>query len=246
MIARELVLLHGWGGNAGVWRELAARLAPRWRVRSLDLPGYGTTAACKSYTLETLADAVARAAPRRCAVVGWSLGGQVALAWARRAPRQVERLALIATTPCFVRRPGWTPAMAPDQFEEFARALGMDALDALNRFALLVARGDAAARRVARRLREAWSAGGAPDVSVLQGGLKILRGSDLRSGLGKIRQPVLVIHGARDRLVPLAAGRELCRRLACARLLVQRRAAHAPFLSSPAAVAAALRAFLDD
>ena len=69
--ALDVVLLHGWGSSARVWDELATRLGPRLRVHAPDLPGYGAAPLCTPYTLETLVDAVARSAPRRCAVAGW-------------------------------------------------------------------------------------------------------------------------------------------------------------------------------
>ena len=62
----------------------------------------------------------------RIGLVGWSLGGEVALAWARRAPRQVRRLALIATTPCFTSKSGWTCATSPAVLQEFGRSLAAD------------------------------------------------------------------------------------------------------------------------
>jgi len=245
MIARDLVLLHGWGSGAGVWRELAAWLAPAYRVHVPELPGYGATALCRPYTLEKLADAIARTAPRHCAAIGWSLGGQVALAWARRAPRQVERLALFATTPRFVNGPGWALGMARSEFDAFARALEDDPAGTLDRFSLLATQGDLAARRVTRLLRAARSGQRVPDPAALTGGLEILRDADLRAGLRSIGQPTLVVHGARDRLVPSGAGRYLGRRVAAGRVLVLRGTAHVPFLSKPGPAARALRAFLD-
>ncbi|MGH6693044.1 MAG: alpha/beta fold hydrolase, partial [Gammaproteobacteria bacterium] len=79
--------------NADVWRDLTARFAPQYRVHALDLPGYGSSPPCVPYTMDAIAETVARAAPARCHVVGWSLGGQVAIAWANNAPRQVASLA---------------------------------------------------------------------------------------------------------------------------------------------------------
>ncbi|HXF67801.1 MAG TPA: alpha/beta fold hydrolase, partial [Burkholderiales bacterium] len=136
---RDVVFLHGWGQDAGVWDDLAARLAPRFRAHAPDLPGYGAAAGRSPCTLEAMAEAVAHGAPRRCHVVGWSLGGQVALLWARRAPHQVERLALIATTPCFTQRPGWSCALAAEEVRDFARALAADRAGTLARFAALQA-----------------------------------------------------------------------------------------------------------
>lgn len=241
--AKSVVLLHGWGSGAAVWREMAAQLAPRAVAHAPDLPGYGAAPACAPYTLEGIAAAVARSAPKRCHVVGWSLGGQVALAWARNAPRQVARIALIAATPCFARRAGWPHAITAEALAGFSRGLAAERAGTLRRFMSLQARGDEKARQVARQLRAAHAAT-APEA--LEGGLRILSETDMREALGSIRQPVLVVHGDRDSLVPLAAGEFLSRRLLDARLLVLRGAGHAPFLSKPEETSAAVLEFFDE
>ena len=240
----DVVLLHGWGSAAGAWDDLAGRLGPRLRVHVPDLPGYGAAPACAPYTLDAMADTVARRAPRRCHVVGWSLGGEVALAWARRAPQQVRRLALIGATPCFASRPGWPCATPPAVLREFGRLLAEDRAGTLARFIAVQARGDAHARRVAGVLQQS-SAGGAADAA-LAAGLRVLLDADLRRDLRRLRQPALVLHGAHDRIVPPAAGRRLAATLPVARFRLMRACAHAPFLSQPARVARALREFFDE
>ena len=244
MSVRDVLLLHGWSFSAGVWESLADRLAPHFRVHAPDLPGYGAAPACVPYTLEAIVAAVASAAPRRCHVVGWSLGGEIALAWARRSPRQVRRLALIATTPCFTSRPGWPCATTPAVLDEFARSLAADRAGTLARFVAAQAKGDARARRFAGVLKQ-LSERGTPD-PVLAAGLAILSSTDLRRELPRVRQPALVLHGARDRIVPPAAGRRLAAALPDARFSLLRTCAHAPFLSQPARIAGMLRAFFDE
>ena len=241
---RDVVLLHGWGFSAGVWDELAGRLGPRLRVHVPDLPGYGAAPACAPYTLEGIAAAVARSAPARCHVVGWSLGGEIALAWARRTPHQVQRLALIGTTPCFTSKPGWPCAAAPALLREFGRSLAADRAGTLARFAAVQAKGDARARRFASVMRQ-LSEGSATD-EVLAAGLDVLAGADLRRELPRVRQPTLVLHGARDRIVPPVAGRRLAAALPNARFSLLRACAHAPFLSQPVRVARELRRFFDE
>jgi pimeloyl-[acyl-carrier protein] methyl ester esterase len=242
---RDVVLLHGWGMNAAVWKDLAAELSPQYRVRACDLPGYGASPRCAPYTLDAVAEAVARAAPPRCHVVGWSLGGLIALSWARAVPEQTARLALIAATPSFARRAGWHHALDSAVLGGFARALAADRAGALRRFVSLQVRGDDSARAVARQLRAAVAARAVPDMAALAGGLDILLETDLRESLADIRQRALVLQGDRDSLVPPAAAAHLSRRLPGARLVMVDGAAHAPFLSQPQRVAAALREFFD-
>jgi pimeloyl-[acyl-carrier protein] methyl ester esterase len=242
----DVVFLHGWGSGAAVWQEMAAQLAPRRVAHAPDLPGYGAAPACAPYTLEGIAAAVARTAPARCHVVGWSLGGQVALAWARSAPRQVARLALIAATPCFARRAGWPHAITAEALAGFSRGLAAERAGTLRRFMSLQAQGDEKAGQVVRQLRAAHAARDGLAPEALEGGLRILSETDMRDALGSIRQPVLVVHGDRDSLVPLAAGEFLSRRLFNARFLVLRGAGHAPFLSKPEETSAALLEFFNE
>src|SRR5205807_1852267 len=92
---RDLVLLHGWGLNLRVWDGLAGALTARFRVIAIDLPGHGRsdwdasagTPAAQAWRVhETLAPLT-----RRYALLGWSLGGQGALA--AHGPAQPEALA---------------------------------------------------------------------------------------------------------------------------------------------------------
>lgn len=239
---RDVVLLHGWGFSAAIWEGLARRLAPRFRVHAPDLPGYGAAPACSPYTLDGMAEAVSRAAPRRCHVVGWSLGGEVALAWARRAPRQVRRLALIGATPCFAARAGWPCGTPRAVLREFGRRLAGDRAGTLTRFIAAQGGGDARAGRLAGPLARA-GADAAPD-RVLAAGLHVLLAADLRGKLHAVSQPTLVLHGWHDRIVPPAAGRRLAAALPDARFELMRACGHAPFLSQPGQVAQRLREFL--
>jgi pimeloyl-[acyl-carrier protein] methyl ester esterase len=229
--------------SPAVFRELTARLAPSYEVHALPLPGYDGSLPCEPYELECLASHVAAAAPERCLVAGWSLGGQVALAWARAAPRQIERMALIAATPCFVQRDGWGAAMEPRVVQEFSSALDRDVTGTLRRFASLQAQGDDAAKQVVSALRTCIAAQPSTGTQTLRRGLDILMATDLRGRLQEITHDALVIHGENDTLVPLPAGEYLADTLPHGRLAIVRGAAHAPFVSHADAVARAMQEF---
>lgn len=233
MSALPLVLLHGWGTHAGVWSDLVARLELGHSVIAPDFPGDGAAQPCM---VDDAIDRLAAIAPEHCMVAGWSLGGQLALAWALRHPQQVVRLGLIATTPRFVSAADWPHGMAAAAFAGFAAELAADPKATLRRFLMLETQGDAQARAVARRLDAALAARPAPAAEMLARTLEWLRDNDLRAALPQIRQPALVIHGDCDRITPLAAGRHLAQQLPHARLEVLGGAAHAPFVSDPQTV----------
>jgi pimeloyl-[acyl-carrier protein] methyl ester esterase len=232
----NLVLLHGWSMNAAIWRDLGAVLARSFRVHAVDLTDCGDNAvvAC-----EMLAAAV----PSRVTVCGWSLGGQLALAWAHLHPAQVERLVLLATTPRFVRNAEWTHGMTIAGFEEFAGAVALDASRALRRFRVLQADGDAAEREVLRALLKSIALGGVSARSALISGLEFLRTTDLRAALPSIMQPALVMHGVNDAVIPHAAGEYLARMLPHGEFASVPHAGHAIFVTREATTAQRIREF---
>ena len=97
-----VVLVHASLGGARQWSSLTGDLADRFRVRAVNLFGYGDTPAWSRAQLPTLDDyaaLVARAVPateRKVRLVGHSFGGAVAMhAAAHRLRGRVERLVLV-------------------------------------------------------------------------------------------------------------------------------------------------------
>jgi pimeloyl-[acyl-carrier protein] methyl ester esterase len=247
---KDLVLLHGWGLNLGVWDELARTLARTCRVIAIDLPGHGrsdwdpeaVTPAAQAWRVhETLAPLT-----ERYSLLGWSLGGQFALDLAAAMPAGIERLVLVATTPKFLAAPGWRCGMAPALLTRLADALRNGRDGAVNDFLVLCARGGAprTAAKVLERLRAALARHGAAHPQALAKGLERLKECDLRAALPQLRVPALVIAGAYDRITRTAASRALAARLDGARYVEFDGAAHAPFLSHPARFAQTLSRFL--
>jgi pimeloyl-ACP methyl ester carboxylesterase len=96
-----LVLIHGLGGAAANWTELAPLLARRHRLLIPDLPGHGASSALPAVSgLEPFADRVALLAERErmtpAPVIGHSLGGMIVLRLALRHPQHVAALVLAA------------------------------------------------------------------------------------------------------------------------------------------------------
>jgi pimeloyl-[acyl-carrier protein] methyl ester esterase len=243
-----LVLLHGWAMHSGLWGQVPEHLAPRFRVHAVDLPGHGHSEPVTPCTLDALTGAVSRAfegAGEPLTVVGWSLGGAVALRWARTAPERIARLVLVATTPCFVARDDWPHAMARQTVAQFGDELAASYRLTLQRFLSLQLSGSADARVMLAALRRDLFARGDPAPSALAGALAVLSATDLRADVPAIAQPTLVVTGERDTLTPASAGAWLASALPNARLASIAGAGHVPFLSHPAAFADAIDGFLD-
>ena len=238
----DLVLLHGWGASPEVWRVLHARLADRFRLHAPAL-AFGRGEGHKASYIHDIADRVAAASPARCFVCGWSLGGAAAVAWALRCPGQVARLALVASSPCFIQREGWGSGLECEAVARLARDVRANALAALHRFIALQAQGDARAMHVARYLRHSVPDSEEADATRLTAGLMLLKETDLRGALARLSQPTLILHGDRDRIVPRSAAEFLAANIRASQLSVIGGAGHAPFASNPDAVCAELDAF---
>jgi len=228
----DLVLLHGWALHGGMWGPWLDALAERARLHIIDLPGHGRSPWNDDITdLPRLAREVSTLVPDGAAVLGWSLGGMVALEIARSRPGDLAALVLVATTPCFLVRDGWAGGMKPDVLENFATGLADDYRRTIANFLALQAWGDERASTALRSLRASLLSHGDPVPRALQAGLTMLRETDLRDALPAIATPTLVIAGEHDRITPAVAGRELAARLPAARFVEVARAGHAPFLS---------------
>jgi len=241
----DLVLLHGWGLHGGAWHSLAPRLATSFRVHLVDLPGHGHSRDTPFGTLDAVADSVAACTPVGATVCGWSLGGIVALRLATRHPSRVAAIALVSSTPCFVRRDDWPHGMAPDTLEAFAEGLRVEPARTIRSFVNLNALGGPHARDRMRQLAALLAERGTPPSPALAAGLALLHDTDLRDEVASIDRPAVVIHGGRDVLTPVGAGLWLAARLPFARFVGIAEAAHLPFVSHPGAVAEALETLRD-
>lgn len=96
-----VLLLHGLSLNAGMWADQVARLGTRARVLAPDLPGFGGTPAPEEPSMDGYAVAVRELLDAegidRCLLVGFSLGGYVALAFLRAWPERLAGLLLAGT-----------------------------------------------------------------------------------------------------------------------------------------------------
>ena len=99
-----VVLLHGYLENMLVWEEFVPLLYKDVRVVTLDIPGHGISVVNgEIHTMDYLADTIAAALDKigveHATVVGHSMGGYVALAFAERHPERLDGLVLLHSTP---------------------------------------------------------------------------------------------------------------------------------------------------
>ncbi|MCL7752348.1 alpha/beta hydrolase [Polaribacter sp. Z022] len=98
-----VVLIHGFLENRTMWSNIIPELSKRNRVISIDLLGHGNSD-CLGYShsmelfAETIEAVLKHLRIRKCKLIGHSLGGYVALAFAEKYSQKIKGLCLMNST----------------------------------------------------------------------------------------------------------------------------------------------------
>lgn len=197
----HLVLLHGWGSGVEIWRPLVTLLRPGANLTLIHLPGCAPgVEGDDDLSLPTLLTDIVACVPPQAVFIGWSLGGQIALALAQHCPERVAGVVTLCSNLKFIAADDW-PGMDPDVFHRFRQAVSADPVAAMKRFDTLQARGAPRPRALLRQLR---ALGRAPATSDLLTGLDWLAKLDLRQT--DVSLPRLHLLAGQDALVPVSVG----------------------------------------
>ncbi|MDX9708461.1 MAG: alpha/beta fold hydrolase [Trichloromonas sp.] len=242
-----LLLLHGWCFSSLVFAEALAAFSADYRVLAPDLPGHGAGDSAADDGFAALAadlrEWLAALALDRIRLLGWSMGGQVALELAAALPPdRVERLLLVAVTPRFCAADDWPHGLPEGQVRALERQLRRDYPAALKDFRERMWAGEELPP--ARRERIAELLGPPPAAADALAALAALRREDQRRCLALLDGPTLVQHGELDTITLPGAARALAATIPGARLELLPGIAHAPFLTRPDEVFAQWRTFL--
>lgn len=241
-----VVLLHGYADSADTWRAVLTRLeAMGRRAFAVDLPGFGRADRRRSGPLlpqfDAFADAIlAETGP--VVLVGNSLGAATAVRAAARNPDLVAAL-IALDDPLNARH--WIARLArkrpvPVGFWSFVARVPVPART-LRRLTLIT---------VPRAL---YGPGIAADPEVLTYWSGLVSGASDVAALGRdafryayealgahrdihVSCPTVVVHGARDRIIPVNASRILHQQIPGSELVVLSRSGHCPQLDDPEAV----------
>lgn len=237
-----LVMVHGWGMHSGMWMQAKELLSQYFELHLIDLPGMGYSKGLSEYDLSSVANEIAKHIPKNSYLLGWSLGGLIAMKIAIQHP--IKKLVLIGSTPCFVNREDWQLGTPVKVFEAFFADVIQDFESTMHKLLALIAMGGDNARGTAKLLKREFSSRPLPSEPALRSTLNILLDTDLRQELSKIQVPTLLLHGEHDKLAPIGAAAWLSQALPNATLHEIKGAAHEPFLSHPHLFAETILEFL--
>lgn len=204
-VTTDLVLVHGWGGNARAWVGLLPELRDIAAVTVLEYAGNAfDRELASSADVDDLCAALISKAPRGALWLGWSLGGLLAVRAASEHPEHIAGVITLGSNPRFLAGDAW-PGMQAETFTQFVAGLSQNPNNTLKRFAALQFHGGS--KQALKQWRE--QTGEQPDAVALAQGLRYLAELDVRAALAELKMPVLCLFAEQDALVPVDAGRTL-------------------------------------
>jgi pimeloyl-ACP methyl ester carboxylesterase len=245
------VLLHGWGDSADTWRPLLAELASIGRrAIAADLPGFGRASGLARGPLLPQLDDFAAAlvlewsAGEAVVVAGASLGGAVALRLAERPDLPIA--GVVPVSPAGLERPGWFDCVERDPIVRRLLDIPMPVPGALVR-SLVGADARLDPRASQQDIVDAFAADHGSRRSaaaLLDSGRSLL--PELATApfdLAAVACPVLLVWGARDRLVPGSGARVVLDALPETRVELIEGCGHSPQLEATGELLELLLAF---
>lgn len=237
-----VVLLHSLALDRRVWRPLIEPLAVHRTVIAVDLRGHGASPHSQGFTIEDMADDVAATLTacgrERVAVVGLSMGGCVAQAFAVRYPERVEALALIDTT-------AWYGEDAVQAWEQRAAKARVAGMRSLAQFQLSRWFSDEFTRAHEKLCDELLDVFAGNDLDSYVSSCRALGSVDLRDRIIDIKTPTVIIVGENDPATSPAHAADMNSRIAGSTLHVLSGAKHLTPLERPEDVSRLLTSVMD-
>ncbi|MBM9478096.1 alpha/beta hydrolase [Nakamurella flavida] len=237
---QPLVFVHGFGGSGDSWRRQVAALSDRFRVITVDLRGHGrstrsSTPAEYGAFVHDLRALFTELDLRDVTLIGWSMGGHIALKYALDIGDPVTRLVLTGSGPRFKPEPGDPLAAAVQGVAALLGGMGG------RPGATPAATGEA---DLLGTLDKLSTLGLPPQIAAGLGTFRGMVAEDLTDRLPTLTVPLAVFTGRRDPVWPPRSSEALVALIPGAELHVFERSGHAAFADEADAWNAALLRFI--
>ena len=230
-----LVLLHGFPLDHHLWDEVVPLLEDTFDIILPDLRGFGESTTVDSpYSMDDYAADIAglldQLGVQRAAIVGHSMGGYAALAFARLYPERVSGLGLVSSQ---------VLADAPERKEGRYKSAADVSANGIESVVATMTPKFTSDERLQSYARESMEQ---QQPAAYVGALKAMaERADSTALLPSFSFPVVIVHGDTDALIPIDRAREVKEALPQAHLVEISGAGHIPMLEAKEKTAEALK-----
>lgn len=199
----SLVLIHGWGCDQSSWQPLIPELEKLFTITAIDLPGFGNAPMICDYSLENILSILIDQIPDNSWVMGWSLGGMLAIQLAHHYPQKISGVVSLAANVKFVADDNYIDAIPLQVNQDFNQSFVNNPAATLKLFSGLLAQGAEDERSLLKQFRKLLQ----PERvnSNWYDALLLLSKIDNRQIITELKQPCLHIFVESDSLVPVSA-----------------------------------------
>jgi len=190
----DLVLLHGWGFSSDVFESFINQYKNEYRITLIDLPGHGRSDDVDG-GIDEWCEAIIDLLPKNTSLLGWSLGGLLAIKIASMI--SVKHLILAGASPSLTNHKNWQHGIETKVFNRFASDLKQSHSKTLRRFVSLQSKNKDLMKTLYAGIEKY-----PPSDNAMTQGLSILLNTDLQDTFKAINAPKSVVLGELDMLVP--------------------------------------------
>ena len=230
--SKTIAMIHGWGLCSKIFYPIVEELKNEYRIVLIDMPGYGINHKIPANRCDGIIQSLEETIPRGCALLGWSLGGILALKYSILNPDSIRSLITVSCSPRFTSDPDtrW-PGTDKELLLKCTSMLTQDnCKSTIDKFLSLQAMGSSRMRDDIKVIKGLLSQVPEPSYYELQAGLKTLMDEDLRYSIDHIKCPSLHIYGKKDRLSPVTT-RNFWDNKQDSHTIVFNESSHAPFIT---------------
>ena len=233
-------MLHGWGINHTVWKTFSSRLTGFDKIISPCL--YDVADQINDSSLMSLANETGSNIKNDCVVIGWSLGGLIALYLATMF-KKVKGVIFITSTPKFVNNGNWLFTIDISDHQDLYRNLTENHDQAVRYFSQLIAHGDVSAKQTINYLSSHLTE--RKYNNTLLSWLNELEQSDLRHQLSALSVPTLILLANNDALIKPDISVQLKKLNPNLNIKTLYECGHAPFISKERETTKLIKDFID-
>lgn len=233
-----VVLIHGFPLDHSIWEEVVGYLQDNCQLIVPDLRGFGhSSSPASSYSLEDMASDIAglldHLGLEKARLVGHSMGGYIALAFARLYPNRVAGLVLVASQP-----QGDSPEQKKGRYETAGRVAEEGVNVVLEQMLAKLSADKGIQASISKIITS-------QDPLGVAGALRAMaERSDSSPVLSGARFPILILHGDNDQLIPIQRAHSMKELSNKADLIVLEGVGHMPMMEVPGDLAKELERFI--